>query len=247
MGDQRYDKHCRRGGVQTQSSKLKTPSCYPQQLSHSRSGSVVARGFNVPLYLPRRRRIIEAFLQQPGYLYGSADGILARRWPARSAALKRCSRRCACAFAIWPMGCYRSRSPERCRSWRSPPLGVWLSSDPSLEIGVVAIMTLFPTLVNVYRGLIARPMRSTAWVLRSPPTDIFLLRPPRAALPVQCVEDLPTLAYWRWWPSSRGAQNALGSYQEPGRHSSCARPGQHSGRRSDRHCLYLLMSPSSGR
>jgi NitT/TauT family transport system permease protein len=68
----------------------------------------------------------------------------------------------------------------------APLLGIWLgSTTQASKIGVVAIMTFFPTMVNVYRGLISphpdaiRLMHSYA----APQRDIFLKVRLPAALP----------------------------------------------------------------
>jgi NitT/TauT family transport system permease protein len=68
----------------------------------------------------------------------------------------------------------------------SPLLGIWLGSVSSAsKVAVVAVMTFFPTLVNVYRGLIS-PSRDALQLMRSyaaSQRDVFLkLRAP-AALP----------------------------------------------------------------
>ncbi|MEI7772148.1 MAG: ABC transporter permease subunit, partial [Chloroflexales bacterium] len=68
----------------------------------------------------------------------------------------------------------------------SPLLGIWLGSiSPASKVGVVVVMTFFPTLVNVYRGLTS-PRADALMLMRSYAArqrDIFLkLRTP-AALP----------------------------------------------------------------
>jgi NitT/TauT family transport system permease protein len=68
----------------------------------------------------------------------------------------------------------------------SPLLGIWLGSiSPNSKIAVVAVMTFFPTLVNVFRGLIS-PGADALLLMRSYAArqrDVFLkLRVP-AALP----------------------------------------------------------------
>jgi len=68
----------------------------------------------------------------------------------------------------------------------SPLLGIWLGSVSSAsKVAVVAVMTFFPTLVNVYRGLMS-PSHDALQLMRSyaaSQRDVFLkLRAP-AALP----------------------------------------------------------------
>jgi NitT/TauT family transport system permease protein len=68
----------------------------------------------------------------------------------------------------------------------APLLGIWLgSTQPASKVAVVVIMTFFPTLVSVYRGLIS-PNADALQLMHSyaaPQRDIFLkLRLP-AALP----------------------------------------------------------------
>jgi NitT/TauT family transport system permease protein len=68
----------------------------------------------------------------------------------------------------------------------SPLLGIWLGSvSPNSKIAVVAVMTFFPTLVNVYRGLVS-PSADALQLMHSyaaQQRDVFLkLRVP-AALP----------------------------------------------------------------
>ena len=101
----------------------------------------------------------------------------------------------------------------------SPLLGVWLGSTTAAsKIGVVAVMTLFPTLINVYRGLTS-PSVDSFQLMRSyaaRQTEIFLkLRLP-AALPYlfNALKICSTLSMIGAVVAEffGGTQNALGVY-----------------------------------
>ena len=101
----------------------------------------------------------------------------------------------------------------------SPLLGIWLGSTrPASKIGVVAVMTLFPTLVNVYRGL-TTPSADALQLMRSYAArqrDVFLkLRLP-AALPYlfNALKICSTLSMIGAVVSEffGGQQNSLGVY-----------------------------------
>ena len=151
----------------------------------------VVRGFNVPLYLlPAPSGILEAFFQQPGYLlqiglftFGEALAGFAIGCTLGALIAAICVRFPLLAEGLVPFSVASNAVPIVALS---PLLGIWLGSiSPASKIGVVAIMTFFPTLINVYRGLTS-PSADTIQLMRSYAArqrDIFLkLRVP-AALP----------------------------------------------------------------
>lgn len=130
------------------------------------------RGFNIPLYLlPAPSQIVATFLERPGYL-------LQIGWATFQNALVGCLIGCGlgCLIAAlcvrWPviadglipLSVGASAVPIIALS---PLLGIWLGAiSPNSKIAVVAIMTFFPTLVNVFRGLTA-PRVDALQLLRS--------------------------------------------------------------------------------
>jgi len=151
----------------------------------------VVRGFNVPLYLlPAPSGILGAFFQQPGYLlqiglftFGEALAGFTIGCTLGSLVAAICVRFPLLAEGLLPFSVASNAVPIVALS---PLLGIWLGSiSPASKIGVVAIMTFFPTLINVYRGLTS-PSADTLQLMRSYAArqrDIFLkLRLP-AALP----------------------------------------------------------------
>jgi NitT/TauT family transport system permease protein len=151
----------------------------------------VVRGFGVPLYLlPAPSGILEAFFQQPAYLlqiglftFGEALAGFAIGCTLGVLVAAVCVRFPLLAEGLMPFAVGSNAVPIVALS---PLLGIWLGSiSPASKIGVVAIMTFFPTLINVYRGLIS-PSPDTLQLMRSYAArqrDIFLkLRVP-AALP----------------------------------------------------------------
>ena len=149
------------------------------------------RGLGIPIYLlPAPSQIAGTFLERPAYLLqiglvtfanaligcaiGCGLGVLV-------AAV--CVRWRALADGLVPFAVASNAVPIIALS---PLLGIWLGSvSPNSKIAVVAVMTFFPTLVNVYRGLIS-PGADALLLLHSYAArqrDIFLkLRVP-AALP----------------------------------------------------------------
>lgn len=149
------------------------------------------RGFGIPLYLlPAPSGILETFFERPDYLLriglstfsnallgclvGCTLGVLVAalcvRWPI-------------VADGLIPLSVAASAVPIIALS---PLMGIWLGSvSAASKIGVVAVMTFFPTLINVFRGLMT-PRPEEIALLRSyaaPEIDIFRkLRAP-AALP----------------------------------------------------------------
>lgn len=151
----------------------------------------VVRGFKVPLYLlPAPSGILEAFFQQPGYLlqiglftFGEALAGFAIGCTLGSLVAAICVRFPLLAEGLLPFSVASNAVPIVALS---PLLGIWLGSiSPASKIGVVAIMTFFPTLINVYRGLTS-PSADTLQLMHAYAArqrDIFLkLRLP-AALP----------------------------------------------------------------
>ncbi|MEI6180381.1 MAG: ABC transporter permease [Chloroflexales bacterium] len=117
--------------------------------------------FALPLYLlPAPSQILLTFLAQPGYLlsigavtfgnafagcvFGCGLGVLTAiicvRWPL-------------IAEGLVPLAVAASAVPIIALS---PLMSLWLGSiSPASKIAVVAVMTFFPTLVSVYKGLIS--------------------------------------------------------------------------------------------
>ncbi len=184
----------------------------------------LVRAFTIPLYLlPAPSGIFETFLQQPGFLlriglftFGEALAgfVIGCTLGALVAAV--CVRFPALADGLVPFSVASNAVPIIALS---PLLGVWLgSTSPNSKIGVVAIMTFFPTLVNVYRGLIS-PGPDALQLMRSYAArqlDVFLkLRVP-AALPYlfTALKICSTLSMIGAVVAEffGGAQNALGVY-----------------------------------
>jgi NitT/TauT family transport system permease protein len=149
------------------------------------------RFFGIPLYLlPAPSGIAGAFLQQPGYLlqiglftFGEALAGFAVGCTLGALVAAICVRFRGLAEGLLPFSVASNAVPIVALS---PLLGVWLGSiSPASKIGVVAVMTFFPTLINVYRGLIS-PGADAMELMRSYAArqrDIFLkLRLP-ATLP----------------------------------------------------------------
>jgi NitT/TauT family transport system permease protein len=211
-----------------QNSKLKTQnSLLPPILTFGLMialWEVVVRGFNVPLYLlPAPSGIAEVFLQQPGYLLriglytfseALAGFVIGCTLGALLAAV--CVRFRSLADALVPFSIASNAVPIVALS---PLLGIWLgSTTQSSKIGVVAIMTLFPTVVNVYRGL-SSPSADAIQLMHSYAArqrEIFLkLRLP-AALPYlfNALKICSTLSMIGAVVAEffGGTQNALGVY-----------------------------------
>lgn len=184
----------------------------------------LVRGLSVPLYLlPAPSGIIATFLQQPGYLlrvgmytFGEALAGFAIGCTLGSLLAAVCVRLPGLADGLVPFSVASNAVPIVALS---PLLGVWLgSTTQASKIGVVAIMTLFPTLINVYRGLIS-PSADAIQLMRSyaaRQSDIFLkLRLP-AALPYlfNALKICSTLSMIGAVVAEffGGAQNALGVY-----------------------------------
>jgi NitT/TauT family transport system permease protein len=178
----------------------------------------------IPLYLlPAPSQIAAAFLERPGYLLGIGwatfqnallGSIIGCGLGCLVAAL--CVRWRVLADGLVPLSIGASAVPIIALS---PLLGIWLGSiSPNSKIAVVAVMTFFPTLVNVFRGLTA-PRADAIQLLRSYAArerDIFLkLRIP-AALPFffNALRVCATLAMIGAVVSEffGGPQNALGVY-----------------------------------
>ncbi len=149
------------------------------------------RLLGIPLYLlPAPSQILATFLARPGYLLGIGLATFGN-------ALAGCAIGCALGVLVaalcvrWPLAAdglvplavAASAVPIIALS---PLMGIWLGSiSPASKIAVVAVMTFFPTLVSVYKGLTS-PRADALMLMRSyatPQRDVFLkLRAP-AALP----------------------------------------------------------------
>jgi NitT/TauT family transport system permease protein len=151
----------------------------------------LVRGFGIPLYLlPAPSQILGTFLAQPGYLlqigmatFRNALAGCAIGCTLGVVAAVVCVRWRPLADGVIPLAVAAGAVPIIALA---PLLGIWLGSiSPASKIAVVAVMTFFPTLVNVYYGL-QSPRADALLLLRSyaaPQRDIFLkLRAP-AALP----------------------------------------------------------------
>jgi NitT/TauT family transport system permease protein len=151
----------------------------------------LVQGFSIPQYLlPAPSRIVGTFAAQPGFLlqiglatFGNALAgfLIGCGLGVLVAAL--CVRWGLLADGLIPFAVAVSAVPIVALA---PLLGIWLGSvSPASKIGVVAVMTFFPTLVNVYRGLVS-PGHDALQLMQSYAArqiDIFLkLRLP-AALP----------------------------------------------------------------
>src|SRR5215213_8807241 len=184
----------------------------------------LVRGFNVPLYLlPAPSGILAAFFQQPGYLlqiglftFGEALAGFAIGCTLGALIAAICVRFPLLAEGLVPFSVASNAVPIVALS---PLLGIWLGSiSPASKIGVVTIMTFFPTLINVYRGL-ASPSADTIQLMRSYAArqrDIFLkLRLP-ATLPYlfNALKICSTLSMIGAIVAEffGGRQNALGVY-----------------------------------
>ncbi len=155
------------------------------------SWEVLVRGLGIPLYLlPAPSQVVATFLERPAYLLGIGVATFSN---ALVGSLIGCSLGCLVAAVCvrWPLvadglvplAVAASAVPIIALS---PLLGIWLGSiSPASKVAVVVVMTFFPTLVNVYRGLIS-PRADTLMLMHSyaaSQRDIFLkLRTP-AALP----------------------------------------------------------------
>ncbi len=152
---------------------------------------VAVRGLGIPIYLlPAPSQILATFLERPGYLlriglatFSNALAGCAIGCTLGTLVAALCVRWRIVADGLLPLAVAASAVPIIALA---PLMGIWLGSiSPASKIAVVAVMTLFPTLVSVYRGLIS-PRPEALTLLRSyaaPERVVFLkLRAP-AALP----------------------------------------------------------------
>mgnify|MGYP001091125974 CR=1 FL=1 len=184
----------------------------------------LVRLLNIPLYLlPPPSGIIATFLTQPGYLFriglftfGEALGGFLIGCGLGSLVAALCVRFPPLAQGLVPFSIASNAVPIVALS---PLLGVWLGSiSPASKIAVVAVMTFFPSLVNVYRGL-SSPSPDALQLMRSyaaPHYLVFLkLRLP-AALPYlfNALKICSTLSMIGAVVAEffGGSQNALGVY-----------------------------------
>jgi NitT/TauT family transport system permease protein len=182
------------------------------------------RGFGIPRYLlPAPSEILAAFLQQPAYLlqiglftFGEALAGFAIGCTLGALVAAVCVRFRGLAEGLVPFSVASNAVPIVALS---PLLGIWLGSiSPASKIGVVAVMTFFPTLINVYRGLIS-PSADALQLMRSyaaRQADVFLkLRLP-ATLPYlfNALKICSTLSMIGAVVAEffGGRQNALGVY-----------------------------------
>jgi NitT/TauT family transport system permease protein len=181
-------------------------------------------GFAIPIYLlPAPSQIAATFLERPDFLlriglatFGNALTGFAIGCGLGVVVAAICVRWRTLADGLVPFAIASNAVPIIALS---PILGIWLGSiSPNSKIGVVAIMTFFPTLVNVFRGLIS-PTPDALLLMRSyaaSQRDIFLkLRVP-AALPFffNALKICSTLSMIGAVVAEffGGPQNALGVY-----------------------------------
>lgn len=151
----------------------------------------VVRLLGVPIYLlPAPSQVLATAAQQPALLlriglatFREAVGGFAIGCGLGALVAASCVRWRRLADALVPLSVASNAVPIVALA---PILGIWLGSTrPASKIAVVAIMTFFPTLLNVFRGLVS-PSVDALQLMRSyaaPQRDIFLkLRLP-AALP----------------------------------------------------------------
>lgn len=151
----------------------------------------LVRLLGIPLYLlPAPSQVVATFMGRPGYLmgiglatFGNALAGCAIGCASGCLVAALCTRWRFVADGLIPLGVAAGAVPIIALS---PLLGIWLGSiSAASKIAVVAVMTFFPTLVNVYHGL-SSPRADALSLLRSyaaPELDVFRkLRAP-AALP----------------------------------------------------------------
>lgn len=149
------------------------------------------RGLGIPIYLlPAPSQILATFLARPAYLlgiglvtFGNALAGCAIGCGLGVLAAALCARWRAFADGFVPLAVAAGAVPIIALS---PLMGIWLGSvSPASKIAVVAVMTFFPTMVSVYRGLVS-PRAEALTLMRSyaaPERVVFLkLRAP-ASLP----------------------------------------------------------------
>jgi NitT/TauT family transport system permease protein len=151
----------------------------------------VVRVFGVPIYLlPAPSQVLATMAAQPALLvriglatFREAIAGFAIGCSLGALVAAVCVRWRRLADALVPLSVASNAVPIVALA---PILGIWLGSTrPASKIAVVVIMTFFPTLVNVFSGLIS-PSADALQLMHSyaaPQRDIFLkLRLP-AALP----------------------------------------------------------------
>lgn len=176
-----------------------------------------------PYLLPAPSGIIEVFLSQPafllqiglftftealfGFLIGCSLGFLVALICIRFSGL---------ADGLLPFAVASNAVPIVALS---PLLGVWLGSvSPASKIGVVAVMTFFPTLINMYRGLTSVHIESlnlmhsyaasswqVLWNLRLPHSLPYLFNALRLCSTLSMIGAIVAEFFG-------GQQNALGVY-----------------------------------
>ncbi|MFQ3663949.1 MAG: ABC transporter permease [Chloroflexaceae bacterium] len=180
--------------------------------------------FQIPLYLlPAPSQILETFLARPAFLLriGLVTFINAVIGCAIGASLgclvaALCVRWRVVADGLVPLAVAASAVPIIALS---PLMGIWLGSvSPLSKIAVVAVMTFFPTLVSVYRGLVsptadalmlmrsyAAPQRVVFARLRAPAALPFLFGALRVCATISMIGAVVAEFFG-------GPQNALGVY-----------------------------------
>ncbi|WP_129673797.1 ABC transporter permease [Candidatus Chloroploca sp. Khr17] len=147
--------------------------------------------FEIPIYLlPAPSQIMATFLERPWFLLGIgmvtfSNALMGSAIGCSLGVLVAifCVRWTFVADGLVPLAIAASAVPIIALS---PLMGIWLGSvSAASKIGVIAVMTFFPTLVSVYAGLIS-PRADALLLMRSyaaPQRAVFLkLRMP-AALP----------------------------------------------------------------
>ncbi len=130
------------------------------------------RGFAIPVYLlPAPSGILNVFFEQPVYLlrigfhtFRQAFGGFVLGCSLGTLAAVACVRWRILADSLVPFSIASNAVPIIALS---PLLAIWLgSSSAASKIAVVAIMTFFPTLVNMYQGL-SSPDHTSLHLMRS--------------------------------------------------------------------------------
>lgn len=126
------------------------------------------RGLGIPLYLlPPPSAIVATFFEQPLFLlsiglYTFRSAVLGFVIGCSLGTLLAvvCVRWRSLADGLIPLSVAANAVPIVALA---PLLGIWLGATrPASKVAVVALMTLFPTLVNAYRGLVSPSPESVA-------------------------------------------------------------------------------------
>lgn len=151
----------------------------------------LVRGFNIPLYLlPAPSAIVAEFLERPAFLldiglftFREALGGFAIGCTLGALVAAVCVRWRRLSDALLPFAVASNAVPIVALA---PLFGIWLgSTTPASKVAVVAVMTFFPTLISVFRGLMS-PDPDALHLMRSyaaPQRHTFLKVRLPAALP----------------------------------------------------------------